>query len=63
MFLRETTINWYASNTVFRTDYLKVLKFTNVSYMEQNWGFGSHEMTETVVSTYEPNYRIMPYKN
>ena len=50
MFMRETEISWFALNTVVRTDFVMRIEFTNVSYMAQNWGFGS-EVLEQIIKT------------
>ena len=46
----ETTINWFALSNIVRTDFVKKLEFTNVIYMEHNWGFGT-EIIEKIVKT------------
>ena len=59
MFVRETDISWFALSTT-RTDYLKNIEFTNVSYLEHNWGFGS-ETLEQIIKTVQQMSRILPY--
>ena len=61
MFIRETDISWFALSTIIRTDFVKRIEFTNVSYMAQNWGFGS-EVLEQIIKTVQKMSRILPYK-
>ena len=60
MFMRETDISWFALSRIVRTDFVKRIEFTNVSYMEQNWGFGS-EVLEKIIKTVQHISRILPY--
>ena len=60
MFVRETDISWFALSTTIRTDFVKKVQFTNVSYKMQNWGFGS-EILEQIIKTEEQMSRILPY--
>ena len=60
MMMRETAIQWFAINTVIRTEFVKNIEFTNVGYMAHNWGFGS-EVLEMIVKTVSQMSRILPY--
>ena len=61
MFLRQTSISWHALSTVVRTDFLKLIKFSEVFYHERNYGISSEETSQLNVETSQGNLRILPY--
>ena len=48
MLIRETAIQWFAINTIIRTEFVKNIEFTKVGYMANNWGFGSEVLDEII---------------
>ena len=61
MFVKETSIGWYALNMIIRTDFVKKIQLTDVIYNYRNLGLGLGTEIEKIFSSVELPSRIMPY--
>ena len=61
MIQQQTSIGWYAVNSILRTDFVKKIKNTDLHYNHRNLGLGLMKKSEKIVNTEDKPWRIIPY--